>query len=149
MWGRFPRCSRIIVDHPPSDARDEPPGGEETARVERRLEAAHERDALSRVAPYVDLRLHVRRRPLDHERAAARLEPRPERRDEPGDGARLGDRHPHHAARRVREAAERGAGSAPPPPELAPPRRPHGGTPHGPRPPPPPGRPPPAHRPAR
>src|SRR5437667_152278 len=78
MRGRFPPCSRII-DHPPSDAGDEPPGGEEPARVERRLDAAHERDALSWIAPHVDLRLHLRRRALDHERAAARLEAGPER----------------------------------------------------------------------
>src|SRR5437016_13497489 len=83
MRGRLPPCSRIIVDHPPSDAGDEPPGGEEPARVERRLDAAHERDALSWIAPHVDLRLHLRRRALDHERAAARLEAGPERRDEP------------------------------------------------------------------
>src|SRR2546426_2701517 len=68
MRGRLPPCSRIIVDHPPSDAGDEPPGGEEPARVERRLDAAHERDALSWIAPHVDLRLHLRRRALDHER---------------------------------------------------------------------------------
>src|SRR5437773_1816909 len=87
MRGRFPPCSRIIVDHPPSDAGDEPPGGEEPARVERRLDAAHERNALSRIAPHVELGLHLRRGALDHERAAARLEAGSERRDETGNGA--------------------------------------------------------------
>src|SRR5438093_13132241 len=105
----------MLEDHrrsPPSDAGDEPPGGEEPAWVERRLDAAHERDALSWIPPHVDLRLHLRRRALNHERAAARLEAGPERRDEPGDGARLGHGHQDHAARRVREAAGPGAGTA-------------------------------------
>src|SRR5437763_16395526 len=94
MRGRFPPCSRIIVDHPPSNAGDEPPGGEEPARVERRLDAAHERDALSWIAPHVDLRLNLRRRALDHERAAARLEAGTERGDAAGTGACPGDHNP-------------------------------------------------------
>src|SRR5437762_13951480 len=112
----------MLEDHrrsPPSDAGDEPPGGEEPAWVERRLDAAHERDALSWIAPHVDLRLHLRRRALDHERAAARLESGPKRGDETGNGARLGDRDQHHAARRMRETAEPSAGAARPGDELA------------------------------
>ena len=60
-----------------------------------------------------------------------RFEAGPERGDETGDGARLGDRHPHHAARRVPEAAERGARSARPRDEGTNLGRQHGGAQHG------------------